>query len=146
MLEHPRHECMVDGDGMPDAGHQAQPDGAEQASDQPYARLDASIRLGVMSWRCLCNDLLDICGFHASALQSTSDQRLERGPVVAVHDDLSMAQPLDVFDCEIRHVIFFISAFARHYFVEVSLTARHLMTLPAVLSFSSSTSPSAVTG
>ena len=103
---------MVDRNELVQPSLRAQLDGSEEPADQTDPDLDSTIRLGIIARRGLGRYLLHPCALYPDSLEATGNQGLQRGLVVGLHDDLDVAQPLDVDRHEVDDVLLLVGAFA----------------------------------
>ena len=105
---------MVDRDELAQPGLHAQLDGPEEPTDHTDPDCDPTVRLGIAARRGLSRYLIHSCASYPDSLEATCDQRLQRKPVVGLHDDSDVAHSLDVDSHEVDDVLLLIGAFARY--------------------------------
>ena len=110
MLEVPR----VDGNAATNPRIQAEAWRPEHADDKHHTGLYSAVGLGIVGRRCLAADLLDMLDAHTDELESPCNQRTDGGLIVALDNQLGVAELLHDLDDEACNKVLLIRSFARH--------------------------------
>ena len=115
MLDQPAREGVARRHAVADPSLEAQPHRAEQPSHGADAHLGSTVALAVVLLAVLFADALDGLDVASDGLERSGDQCHEGSLIVALQEELDVAEPCHVTGHEVHHVVVLIGALAGHH-------------------------------